>query len=58
VSPEGKILDRAADRAERIANNPKAGRPEARRRQAAVGSNTGQKVYELTSQPALKKDDQ
>jgi RHS repeat-associated protein len=33
-SAEAKILDKAADRADRIANNPKVGRPEARARQA------------------------
>jgi RHS repeat-associated protein len=34
ASPENPILERAADRAERIANNPKVGRPQARQRQA------------------------
>lgn len=77
ASPEAKMLDRAADRAERIADNPKVGRPDARRRQAdeaqaayggfltdaeirggAIGSNTGQKLYELTNPPTPKKDDQ
>jgi hypothetical protein len=33
-SEEAKLLDKAANRAERIANNPKVGRPEARARQA------------------------
>ncbi len=33
-SPEAKLLDKAANRAERIAANPKVGRPEARARQA------------------------
>ena len=33
-STTGKLLDKAAGRAERIANNPKVGRPAARSRQA------------------------
>jgi hypothetical protein len=33
-SPEAKLLDKAANRAERIAANPKVGGPEARARQA------------------------
>lgn len=33
-----KVLAREADRANRIANNPKVGRPEARQRQASEAS--------------------